>query len=68
MVCSRPAGMCLTTVVSYLSHSQVWATQQAGGSVVVGGRSNRAKFGFQQELQEVIDAVPEVLPAAPALK
>jgi hypothetical protein len=68
------AGMCLTTVVSYLSHSQVWAAQAPNGSVVLGGRTNRAKFGFQQELQQVMDAVPEVppseeaLPTAPQLK
>lgn len=63
-----PAGMCLTTVVSYISHSQVWAAEAPGGAVVLGGRSNRAKVGFQQELSEVADAVPEVLPQAPARK
>ena len=58
--------MCLTTVVSYISHSQVWATQQ-GSSVVLGGRTNRAKFGFEQELDAVVDAVPEVvMPAVEA--
>ena len=60
--------MCLTTVVSYISHSQVWAAAEPGGSVVLGGRSNRAKFGFRRELEEVLDAVPEVLPPAPSLK
>jgi cytochrome c biogenesis protein len=53
--------MCLTTVVSYLSHSQVWAVQE-GNSVVVGGKSNRAKFGFQQEMDEMLDLVPETVP------
>lgn len=61
-----PAGMCLTTVVSYISHSQVWAAQQPGGSVVLGGRSNRAKFGFKRELDEIIDGVPEVSPLFPS--
>lgn len=54
--------MCITTVVSYLSHSQVWAAQ-AGSGVLVGGTTNRAKFAFEQELGEVLKAVPEVLPA-----
>jgi cytochrome c biogenesis protein len=56
-------GMCVTTVVSYLSHSQVWAAQ-AGGDVLVGGRSNRAKFGFERELDAALDGVPEAAAAA----
>ncbi len=56
-------GMCVTTVVSYLSHSQVWAAQ-AGGDVLVGGRSNRAKFGFERELDAALDGVPEAGAAA----
>lgn len=55
----------MTTVISYLSHSQVWAAQ-AGSNVLVGGTTNRAKFGFQQELSDILAAVPE-LPAAPPL-
>lgn len=57
--------MCITTVVSYLSHSQVWAAQ-AGSGVMVGGTTNRAKVFFEQELGEILEAVPE-LPAAPEL-
>jgi cytochrome c biogenesis protein len=51
-------GMCITTVLSYLSHSQVWAAQ-VGGDIVVGGRTNRAKVGFQQELEDLVDRLPE---------
>lgn len=51
-------GMCVTTVVSYLSHSQVWATQ-LGSTIVVGGRSNRAKFGFEMEMDDTVNALPE---------
>ncbi|KAL4427842.1 hypothetical protein ABPG75_001931 [Micractinium tetrahymenae] len=58
-------GLCITTVVSYLSHSQVWAAQ-AGSGVLVGGTTNRAKVFFEQELGEIFEAVPE-LPAAPEL-
>lgn len=61
----HPAGLCVTTVVSYLSHSQVWAAQ-SGSHVLVGGTTNRATIFFEQELGEILEAVPE-LPAAPAL-
>eukprot|EP00887_Chlorella_sp_A99_P002598 scaffold6.g2598.t1 len=59
-------GLCITTVVSYLSHSQVWALQQ-GGAVLVGGRTNRAKLAFQQEVEELLQRVPDVAPPAPPL-
>ncbi|KAI3428303.1 hypothetical protein D9Q98_006682 [Chlorella vulgaris] len=59
-------GLCVTTVVSYLSHSQVWAAQ-AGSGVIVGGTSNRAKVAFEQELSDMLGEVPEVLQQAPAL-
>jgi len=40
------------------SREQVWALQH-GGSVYVTGRSNRAVLGFDREIDEVLDAVPE---------
>lgn len=57
--------MMVTTLVSYLSHSQVWALQE-GAYVYVAGKTNRAKISFEQELSEVLDAVPEYPPAATA--
>jgi hypothetical protein len=60
------AGLMVTTVVSYISHSQVWALQQEG-SVYVAGKSNRAKVAFAKELGEVLDQVPEAAPAAAAM-
>ena len=51
-------GMMVTTVLSYVSHSQVWAAQ-VGGDVVVGGRTNRAKVLFEQELDRVVEGLPE---------
>ncbi|GBF94854.1 hypothetical protein Rsub_08026 [Raphidocelis subcapitata] len=51
-------GIMITTLVSYVSHSQVWGLQD-GGAVVVAGRSNRSKYAFEKELDDVIDAVPE---------
>lgn len=59
------AGLCITTVVSYLSHSQVWARQQ-GSTVLVGGKTNRAKLGFRKELADLLTSVPEVGPSAAA--
>jgi hypothetical protein len=38
---------------------QVWALQQ-GPNVYVVGRSNRSKVLFEQEVDAVIDAVPEL--------
>lgn len=52
-------GLMVTTLVSYVSHSQVWAVQR-GRDVLVGGRSNRAKVGFARDLASVADRVPEV--------
>jgi hypothetical protein len=43
---------------------QVWGLQQ-GGNVYMVGRSNRSKVLFEQELDAVMDSVPE-LPAAAA--
>jgi hypothetical protein len=40
-------------------HAQVWALQQ-GSSVYLVGRSNRSKVLFEQELDGVMDAVPEL--------
>lgn len=56
-------ALMLTTAISYLSHSQVWALQ-SGTSIEVGGRSNRAKLSFVQEMNSVLDQVPEVLTTA----
>jgi cytochrome c biogenesis protein len=54
------AGLMVTSFLSLLSHSQVWAFGEAStGSVHVGGRSNRAKEEFKTELDEVLSEVPE---------
>lgn len=52
-------GLMLTTIISYLSHSQVWALQD-GTWLLVGGKSNRAKLDFERELNDLLDLVPEV--------
>ena len=53
--------MMLTTLLSYLSHSQVWATQQ-GSTVHVAGKSNKAKVEFSGELDDVLQALPQTHP------
>ncbi len=52
-------GLMVTTLVSYLSHSQVWALQE-GGYVFVAGRSNRDRLGFEKEMNQTLEAVPEL--------
>jgi len=44
---------------------QVWALQQ-GSNVYLVGRSNRSKVLFEQELDAVIDQVPELPPTQTA--
>jgi cytochrome c biogenesis protein len=52
------AMLMITTIVSYMSHSQVWALQE-GDDLHVGGRTNRAVAVFQAELGDILDGVPE---------
>jgi len=52
-------GMCITTVLSYLSHSQVWGAQK-GSSVILGGKSNRASVAFDVEMENIIQKMPEI--------
>ncbi|KAJ0963368.1 hypothetical protein J5N97_028490 [Dioscorea zingiberensis] len=53
-------ALMLTTCISYLSHSQVWALQD-GTTVVVGGKTNRAKLEFPEEMNRLLDKVPELV-------
>lgn len=52
------AGLMITTIVSYISHSQVWALQE-GPDLHVGGKTNRAVASFKNELDDVLESVPE---------
>ncbi|MGB3573490.1 MAG: cytochrome c biogenesis protein ResB, partial [Phormidesmis sp.] len=45
-------------VVSYVSHSQVWALQTVD-SLFVGGRTNRAQVSFERELLSILDSLDE---------
>ena len=58
------AGLMVTSFLSPLSHSQVWAVQSEGGGggvLHVGGRSNRAKEEFKSELDDVLNQLPEYM-------
>ncbi|KAG2534938.1 hypothetical protein PVAP13_9NG075400 [Panicum virgatum] len=55
-------ALMLTTCISYLSHSQIWALQD-GSTVVVGGKTNRAKLEFSEEMNQLLDKVPELIGA-----
>ncbi|MEO1635552.1 MAG: cytochrome c biogenesis protein [Cyanobacteria bacterium J06631_9] len=46
-------------VMSYISHSQVWALQTEDDVLFVGGRTNRAQVSFERELLSVLDRVSE---------
>jgi cytochrome c biogenesis protein len=50
-------------LMSYISHSQVWALE-ADGHFWVGGRTNRAQVAFERELLEIMQALePPVTPS-----
>ncbi|AFZ18275.1 cytochrome c biogenesis protein [Allocoleopsis franciscana] len=59
----------LGVIMSYVSHSQIWALQK-GDHFYVGGRTNRAQVAFEREVIEMLDQLsdqtplPEVLPIA----
>jgi cytochrome c biogenesis protein len=44
-------------VMSYVSHSQVWALQE-GDRLFVGGRTNRAQVAFERELLDILEPTP----------
>lgn len=53
-------ALMLTTCISYLSHAQIWALQD-GTTIVVGGKTNRAKAEFPDEMNRLLDRVPELV-------
>lgn len=48
----------LSVLMSYASHSQVWALIQ-GGKLYVGGKTNRAQVAFEREVIEILDQLGE---------
>lgn len=56
----------LGVMMSYVSHSQIWALQK-DDQFYLGGRTNRAQVGFERELLGLLDALkPDSI--APALE
>ncbi|MFM7449740.1 MAG: cytochrome c biogenesis protein [Leptolyngbyaceae cyanobacterium] len=56
----------LGVMMSYVSHSQIWALQK-DDQFYLGGRTNRAQVGFERELLGLLDDLkPD--PVAPALE
>jgi cytochrome c biogenesis protein len=45
-------------VMSYVSHSQVWALESEG-RLLLGGRTNRAQVAFERELLTVVETLSE---------
>ncbi|KAB8330939.1 cytochrome c biogenesis protein [Scytonema tolypothrichoides VB-61278] len=48
------ALLMLGVVMSYFSHSQIWALQK-DGRLYVGGKTNRAQVAFEREMLEILD-------------
>ena len=44
----------VSVIISYVSHSQVWALEHEG-TLYVGGRTNRAQVAFERELLTVLE-------------
>jgi cytochrome c biogenesis protein len=44
----------LGVIMSYVSHSQIWALQKSG-QLYVGGRTNRAQVAFEREIIDILD-------------
>lgn len=50
-------GVCTTTILSYASHSQVWAVEE-NEDVLIGGKSNRSKILFAKEIERLAESIP----------
>jgi cytochrome c biogenesis protein len=52
-------------LMSYISHSQIWALETET-AFLVGGRTNRAQVAFERELRNIMTAVEETSETATA--
>ncbi|MEM6437407.1 MAG: cytochrome c biogenesis protein ResB, partial [Cyanobacteria bacterium P01_D01_bin.115] len=43
-------------LMSYISHSQIWALE-SDGQFFVGGRTNRAQVAFERELLQIMESL-----------
>ena len=53
----------LGVIMSYISHSQVWALQ-VGDRLYIGGKTNRAQVSFEAELIDVTNVIDNQVIAA----
>jgi cytochrome c biogenesis protein len=54
------ALLMLGVVMSYFSHSQIWALKK-GDRLFVGGKTNRAQVAFEQQVLEILDQLSNPL-------
>lgn len=57
------ALLMLGVVMSYFSHSQIWALQK-GDRLYIGGKTNRAQVAFEREVLQILDQL-SAQPATP---
>ncbi len=55
----------LGVIMSYVSHSQIWALQK-DGHLYVGGRTNRALVAFEREALDILDQLSTGFPKSAA--
>jgi cytochrome c biogenesis protein len=55
----------LGVILSYVSHSQIWALE-AGDRFYMGGRTNRAQVAFEREMFDLFAQVGESSPSSPS--
>jgi cytochrome c biogenesis protein len=48
----------LGVIMSYVSHSQIWALQ-VGSTLYIGGKTNRAKVAFESEIVQILENLPK---------
>ncbi|CAK9140683.1 unnamed protein product [Ilex paraguariensis] len=59
-------ALMLTTCISFLSYAQIWALQD-GTTVVIGGKTNRAKVEFPEDMNRLLDRVPEIVSSSQSM-
>jgi cytochrome c biogenesis protein len=61
----------LGVIMSYVSHSQIWALEE-NEKLYIGGRTNRAQVAFEREVMEILDQLnagtKKLTPAAEGLE
>jgi cytochrome c biogenesis protein len=61
------ALLMLGVVMSYFSHSQIWALQ-SGDRLYIGGKTNRAQVGFEQEVLQILELLSSPVVEKSAVK